>query len=170
VNRDKLLGGVGALLVAALVAAFTHYLDDAAWSRQHAVERQEYRQLQAEKVFDSVTTVISRFIAAAEAINIYKQDAIPKDKGLLNEALLQRQLDFETAFPLERLMVKLYFSDSTYTAFDRTFALVGSSYTETQQNLRPGAAQNMASLKALTRQLELVASMMAAELTNGMEK
>jgi hypothetical protein len=163
VNRDKLLGGVGALLVAALVAGFTHYLDGAAWLRQHNVERQEYRQLQAEKVFDSVTTVISR-------INIYRQDAIPKDKGLLNEALLQRQLDFETAFPLERVMVKLYFSDSTYAAFDRTFALVGSSYTETQQNLRPGAAQNMASLKALTRQLELVSSMMAAELTNGMAK
>lgn len=169
-DRAKITAGLGTILVAALAAALTHYLDNANWERQHKVEQQEYRQLQAEKVFDSVTTLISRFVAANNAVNVYKQGPPSKEKELRNETLLQRQLEFETAYPLQRVMVGLYFSDTTSKAFERMADLVGRAYTETQGNIVRGADQHLQSAQVLTDKLTTLATMMASELAKGITK
>jgi hypothetical protein len=166
-NRAKIMSGLGALLLALVIAGFTHSMDKANWATQHAVERTEYRQLQAEKVFDSVTTLISRVMAMADATNVYHQYDSQQMKDSLGKVLLARLMDFEVALPAARAKIKLYFSDSTYRKFEGSFPLMQGSYVETLQNIKPRAPQHLKATAALLKHMNELAAMMASELANG---
>jgi hypothetical protein len=166
-NRAKIMSGLGALLVALAIAGFTHSMDKANWATEHAVERAEYRQLQAEKVFDSVTTLISRVMTMAHAINVHHQNDSRQVKDSLSKVMLARLQDFEVALPAARAKIKLYFSDSTYRKFEESFPLMSRSYLETLRNIEPGAPQNLDVTAALLKHMNELAAMMASELANG---
>ena len=55
-----------------------------------------------------------------------------------NETLLRRQLEFETAYPLQRVMDCL-FRHHVQGIFERMADLVERAYTETQEQYRAGS-------------------------------
>ncbi|MEY2527691.1 MAG: hypothetical protein QOE73_2462 [Verrucomicrobiota bacterium] len=171
-TRATITGGVGAILIAVVVGAITHSLDRYNWEQQHKTERLEYREVQAEKVFDSVTASISRFTAAAVAVGIYSQAEPVRVRDSLVKVLMTRMQEFEVQLPIAAAKVKLYFSDSTYKTFDRTRFLMSRVYCEAVDNLpkRPPERDEIKALVAFDKHMTELATMMESELANGITK
>jgi hypothetical protein len=171
-TRATITGGVGAILIAVVVAAITHGLDRYNWEQQHKTERLEYREVQGEKVFDSVAAAISRFTAAGAAVDIYHQGDPVKVRDSLTKVLMTRMQEFEMQLPIAAAKVKLYFSDSTYKTFDRTRSLMSPVYFEAVNNLlkRPPEPQEINAFAAFEKHTTELATMMESELANGITK
>lgn len=169
-NHARITGGLGALLVAAVVAGFTHYLDNANWSRQHEIERNEYRQLQAEQAFDSVTTPMSRFAETGFSIYIYHATDSRALKDSLGKVLLRHLEAFEVALPVAEVKIKLYFSDATNKKFLQSQQLMRNAWFEADNNIHDGKPMAEAPIDGFTRlrtHLSTLATMMESELADG---
>jgi hypothetical protein len=168
-TRAKMLGGMGALLIAVVAGAITHTLDRYNWEQQHKTERLEYRQLQAEKTFDSVTIYMSRFAADAFSLAIYHNSDAHSVKDSLTKALLLRLQEFEVQRPIADVKIKLYFSDSTYKTFQGTLKKMRYAYIEAESNLGPGpgALKPIVGLTAFQDHMRELATLMEVELADG---